>query len=180
MAGKMLVALALVGAVCWIARSAPILPDDMRLSDEVRTTAGIGAVRLIIPPLPTPLVDAGISRNGIREDWKKQLEENHVKVVDDGEAPVLRLVVIFHTDESLPDAASYLCFLTLEQPVTVRRLDRGFTIPTWTGAGLGMKPMPEMARGFRAVLSVTLGKFLMRSRTTLSLPRSGDAGQVSN
>jgi hypothetical protein len=175
MARKLLAALALVGTVCLIARSAPILPGDMHFSDEIRTTAGIGAVRLIILPFPPPFVNAGISRNRIWEDWKKQLEQNRIQVFGKGDVPVLKLFVHYFKDESLPGAVGYVCFLTLEQRVTIPRLEKSYTIPTWTGCEMGMKPMSELAPGFRATLSLSIGKFLSRARQ----PRSGNNGPVS-
>ena len=157
-------ALALVGLLGLAARSAPILPEG--LSPEVRTTAGINRVRLVVMPLPKILRGFDVRREWIDKQFTGQLEENGVEVVDDGEsdAPILRVVTTVFTDESVPGAVGYVTFIALEQSVTVDRLGESFRIPTWTGSKAGMKSRAELADGFRATLQDTIGQFLRRSR----------------
>ena len=157
-------ALALVGLLGLAARSAPVLPEG--LSPEVRTTAGIDRVRLVIMPLPKILHGFEIRREWIHKEFTRQLEVNGVEVTGEGEAnaPILRFVTSVFTDESVPGAIGYVTFIALEQSVTVDRLGESFRIPTWTGAKPGMKSHAQLADGFRATLHDTIGQFLRRSR----------------
>jgi hypothetical protein len=74
--------------------------------------------------------------------------------------PVIRLL-----ETCRPVGWLFQPFLPLEQQVTVDRTGKSFTIPTWTGIKVGIKPRRQLGDGVRALLQNALGQFLGRTKT---------------
>ncbi len=147
---------------CLVALAAPILPVGVRLSDEIRSTAGIDRLHLVIMPLPKPLKEEGFVRHDVHEQWREHLAEAGIKLAPSDEAPTLRLVVTMFTDVTVPGAFGYLNILTLEQNVQVENKEGQLRVPTWTGLHMGMKTKEHLTDGFQATLDESISHFLVR------------------
>ena len=165
---------ALVGLFGLVALAAPILRGGPKLSDEIRSMAGLDHLNLVIMTLPKLLKESGFDQIHIHDQWREHLTEVGIKLapskreqgktytVPSDETPTLRLAVATFTDAAVPDAVGYLNILTLEQNVHMEGQEGRLRVPTWTGLHMGMKTKEHLARGFKATLDQSLKQFLAR------------------
>ena len=149
-----------IGLVAW---SAPITMLGA-LPGEVRSLAHLERVRFVVDPLPKMIYDAGVRMDRARKSWTEKLIEAGIVVVDDADAPKLRLTVVSKTDETVEGAVAYVMLLTLEQSVHIPRIDANVQIPTWTGVDVFLRAEDQLAQGFRGSMNYTFDKFLQRIR----------------
>ena len=152
-----------VASIGFMAWSAPITMLGP-LSGEVRSLAHLNKVRLIVERLPPAIYDAGIRVDRVGKSWKERLVEAGIAVVDDADAPSLRVMVVAATDETVKDAIAYSLIITLEQPVQIPRIDLNVRIPTWTGVNLFVRAKDELPQTFHRAMNAAFDKFVRRTR----------------
>lgn len=119
-------------------------------------------MHLVIMSLPKPLNELAIDLNDVREQWRKYLAKDGLKLGPPDEAPTLRLAVTTHTDAVVSNAVSYVNILTLEQNVHIEGREHAHRIPTWTGLQMGMNTKKHLAKDFEASLNRSITHFLAR------------------
>ena len=110
----------------------PITQNKPKYGDDLLSLGRIDNVRLEIKPLAPPLHGLGLSIERIKQDWSKELKEAGIKVVEEGaDTPLLQLKTKAGGDRDLPGGLGFVSYLTLSQPVYVKRLDRTLEVPTY-------------------------------------------------
>ena len=150
-----------------IGRATPILPQAV-VTQEMRSLAGIHDLKFIIEPLPLDIEQA-VGRRAVRRHCTPRLSDRGFGLSDDEKAAiVLRLSINYREDEAVRNGAALVCFLTLEQPVRIERLDTTLVIPTWTGASIDIvakdRLHPTLMRGLDEVFDDFFLKSALASR----------------
>lgn len=134
----------------------PLLPEKPNVPREVLSLAGLETVKLEVAPFPRPLLDAGILPGEVERRWQERLGEENIEVTTDPNDPTLKLRIDLVTDVSLPSAVVALIFITLEQDVHLKRLDRDIVLPTFTNYLVSLdtreRTMETMPTGIERVL----------------------------
>ena len=118
----------------FIVTGGPILPDKAPIPDEVQSLADLSELKLevIIPSaMLIHLESFSVSREMIRGEMEKLLEENGVDVVEDGDVPTCTVVVTTNTSPDLPRAMGVTFHLSIEQVVFVKRIEKSLIAPTY-------------------------------------------------
>ncbi len=115
------------------AASAPIRQKPGQLPDELVGLAKIEKITVTARPLDEVLIDAGLTRERVRELAVALLVDAGFEVVEDNEqVPNLTYSVEIITSETLPDIFGFVCFVDLYQLVHIPRLERDLVMPTST------------------------------------------------
>ncbi len=154
--------LLLLPATALVCISAPSLPGEAKLGDDVLSLAHITEVALDIQPLTRRLRDRGMSAAKIAAVWSETLADAGIHVADDdGKTPVLRL----ETKASVEEGLTGICFasyLKVLQPVHVPRLDRTLMVPTYVYVMGGMDSEQALSDTATAALNILLNGFVDR------------------
>ena len=153
--------LAVVGVVALAVVAAPVLPTRRALPREVLSLAGLTDVQLDLKPFPEALLDAGVQRDQVEASWRKQLAAAGIEVTTEPDAPTLSLRVDVVTERSVPSAMTTLVFISLEQDVQLKRLERDMVLPTFTHYSVNLESKDRMNKMFRPLIDGVLGKFIM-------------------
>ncbi len=112
--------------------AAPILPARPDFSDENLSLGGVKRVRLQIHRISKSLQDVGISQRDLDEAFRDELKETGIRIVEDRDAPLAKLILFEVGDSDQPQAMGIGVILAVHQTVKLERLGRRLTIPTYT------------------------------------------------
>lgn len=169
-AGAALV-LILAGLSVW---AAPLLPQRLHLTDEIRSLARLERVELNIAHISPTLREVGVDAIAVRESWKQRLEDAGVAIEESDDLPKLQLVGTALLDKGTPDSIGYCFIISLEQGVEVDRLNQKLSLPTWTGVYTGMKHSDEIAEELDRLLSRIIEEFVYRIELATKQSASGE------
>ena len=155
--------------------AAPIVPK-FDLSHDVRSTADVGELVLLIHDLPEPLQAAGIRQEELAFVWRKKLKAAGIAVVEE-DAPRLTLRIRHLEDEDVPDAAGLLALLLFEQDVTVRRLDERLKLPSYTGYAAGIDARDNIRESFEPAIHGMIDNFIDAVREATADRRRREANE---
>ena len=79
-----------------------------------------------------PLRDVGIGERDLDEAFRDELEETGIRIVEDRDAPLAKLILFEVEDSDQPQALGIGVILAVHQTVKLERLNRRLTIPTYT------------------------------------------------
>jgi len=116
-------------------QAAPILPQCLRLANEIRCLATISKVSIEIEPLPQLLLDAGVSSGRLEGVIRARLKAASIEVSQEDVMPRLVLKCVVVTDPAMPDAIAVILFLDVQQKVDLLRLNKQMVLPTATLLG---------------------------------------------
>ncbi len=140
------VALFGLGLIAFAAPAAPILPGSPRLNDKIKSLAGLQKLRVSVAKLPGPVADAGLSAGSVRRRAESRLGEAGFNIVEDREAPELRLTIYHAEDPVCADAFAFCVRLAVHQTVRLERLDAPLRLETYNDQAVGMDAEDEMQR----------------------------------
>ena len=109
----------LIGIVCL---AGPNFPRD-RLSNEIRTLAGVKNIEVIIETKSKDLFEVKYLPHNAKKVVEQMLSKAGIESVDGTGGPVLRIAVITGKNPQFPDFISFTYHLSFEQLVRVDRLD---------------------------------------------------------
>jgi len=142
--------------------AAPYLPGKPKLRHEVRSLADLTRVRLETHQHARDLTDLGLTGNAIAEQAEKRLAKGiaRVAVVEDPDAPLLKIEVYGGIESNLPDALAFMISLKLIQTAHVARTDETLDIPTYTLTRAGMDKFDRGRRATERSLGTMLDTFM--------------------
>jgi len=142
-----------------ITRAAPMVPERVVPTDQVRSLAGLTQFRLKVLPLSRDLLSAGLDAERIRDGWVDALREEGFDVNDESSS-LLELRIITVVDSNEPDMVAINLMLMLYQEVNVRRIDGELSVPTYVSLQVGIENHRDMARTIPGVLRIMRHRFL--------------------
>lgn len=151
-------------ATCMIvllAGAAPILPTP-HVPDNVRSLAKLDRLRLEIAHVAAELKDAGLDPQELEHEWRRELREAGIDIVEDEDAPRLWFVANVLNDDSVPEAIAISAILGFDQTIHVPRLGRPLTLPTYTQQYLGMSSKEKLQEEHVRLLKTTMDRFIAR------------------
>ena len=142
--------------------AAPYLPGKMKLGGDVRSLADLNAVRLEAEQFAHLLTEEGLTGRVIKEQAEKQLSEGieKVKVVEDADAPLLRIEVYGGVESNVPDAIAFLISVKLIQQAHVARTDETLQVPTYTMIRGGIDKLERARRATEREIRTVLETFM--------------------
>ncbi len=122
---------AAVALTAWVCTAAPILPAKPRVTEEIKSLAGIKRLRVVVESKSLLLQNMKYSPANIQEQVSDLMIEAGFEVVDDPKATTLRIVLLTNTKPTFPDVVSVTHHLSLEQDIVVARLGSPMFAPTY-------------------------------------------------
>ena len=153
-------AAAVVAALTLAAVAGPLLPEKPNIPREVLSLAQIKRIRLEVTPFPRLLTDAGILPDEVKRKWRQRLEKKGIEVTTNPNDPTLRLRIDLVAEPSLPSTLAALIFISLEQDVHLKRLDRDIVLPTFTNYLVSLDTRQRMIKTMPAGIGRVLEKFI--------------------
>lgn len=143
--------------------AAPYLPAKVKLAGDVRSLAGLTDVRLEVIQRAKELVDAGLTEIVIAKQARQQLEQGmaEIRVVEDADAPLLKIEVYGGVESNVPDALAFLISIKLIQTVHVARTDETLEAPTYTMVRGGVDKLASARRATEREIRSVLDTFMM-------------------
>lgn len=163
--GKVMVVL-IVLTIAVVAWSAPVKELPRRnIPPQIHSLASLDRISIAFAiPLPDELRRAGLSEQEILAACAKELSDAGFEIVADRDAPQLRFVVIFATDDQDPQQRGYALLATLDQAVRVQRLDRTLMLPTYVDLVVGLDPKAQLKRQLKAGFDKLANNLIKRAR----------------
>jgi len=143
--------------------AAPYLPAKVKLAGDVRSLAGLTAVRLEASQRAKELIDAGLTGIAIEQQARQQLSQGmaEMTVVEDADAPLLKIEVYGGIESNVPDALAFLISVKLIQTVHVARTDETLEVPTYTMVRGGVDKLAWARRATEREIRSVLDTFMM-------------------
>ena len=153
--------------VAFVSWSAPIMWVP-KITGEVMSLAKLDRVNLVMIMGSDAL---GLDSKKIHKQWSKRLVAQGIKVVAKGDtsAVTLSVALVVFEDATVPNARGCIAFVTVDQPVTIDRINQEVVIPTYTAYAARLKTSDKLTQAAREAMDELLDKFLRRVRLTMSL-----------
>lgn len=142
-----------------VTRAAPIVPETVVPTDQVRSLEGLTQFRLEVLPLSRDLTSAGLDAERIQDGWADALQEEGFAVNDES-TPLLELRISTLVDSNEPDMVAINLVLMLYQEVNVQRIRGKLSVPTYVRLQVGIENHRDMARTIPGVLRIMRHRFL--------------------
>jgi len=143
--------------------AAPILSGRRRgaaLHDSMRSLKNIRQVRLNITPIAATVTEAGLTVPIITRQWTERLKSNGFEIVEDTEAPLLRLFINEIGDPAIPNAKGYVMTLHVIQNVKLARVDLSVNVPTFVYMIAGLEPQEKLPDSVRSSATNMIDVFI--------------------
>ncbi len=116
-----------------LAMAVPVLPRADVPAGDVQSLAGIDAVRVEVE-LHAPALDTDQDKLKMLEStFRVLIEDQPIRVTpEDDEAPLMRLAMQTQTADDVPDAVAVIYHISVTQPVTVERINKQVSLPTYS------------------------------------------------
>ena len=129
---RLVLSFALLVSCSSLCRSAPILPPQPELRDEVRALAGLKKVRVSFEADPDLLKTVRFAEEDRLRRAERELKTAGLALSDDPDAAELRVTLMVEGDPKYDDLVSITYQLSLLQSVIVPRLGERYHVPTYT------------------------------------------------
>ena len=150
--------LAVIMLLASVAATAPILRKNKPLPTKVRSLAGIKQFRLGIEPVVHHLELVGITPNSLEARCTKLFAETNLRIVSDGNAPIVKLRILYVTESSLRNAFGFSIRLSLIQSMTVDRLGESMSLESYSLQSVGIDELKNR----RKILLETVDQLVKR------------------
>ncbi|MAE66310.1 MAG: hypothetical protein CMJ18_18730 [Phycisphaeraceae bacterium] len=129
-----------------------------RITGEMRSLHDLNRANLYIDRMPGELTELGVDVTRIREDLIARLARNGIKIVEDPEAPVMRLQVLLTED---PQRIVFCYRLRIFQEARVIRTKEVLTVPTYDHVVFGLTDRDNAKEQARDAAAMIVDEFLV-------------------
>ena len=159
-----------LGVTVW-AVAGPVLVQPRRpeLSPTLLSIDQIQKLQLDVVRLPRELVDAGVTRDAILTMWRQRLTNDGYEVVEtDGPRIIIHCTI--YRDNAYPDLLICVFLASVQQEVTVKRLDKDFFLATCTFSHAGLARPDDLKRTAERLSKELSREFLFWARAVRNAP----------
>ena len=164
---------ALVGISAW---SAPLMPGGQTLLPDVYSLAEIHKLRLEVNPFPPALGKFDTTPQTLRDSWAKVLTDAGFEIVEpadteDESLPTLGLQFMTAVDDAFPDALGFCAVMTLEQPVSLERIEYHMPATTFSSYAVGLEKKENVRKAIESSVENLARHFIGSQRQTQNAGR---------
>ena len=137
---------AAVALTAWVCTAAPILPAKPRVTEEIKSLAGIKRLRVVVESKSLLLQNMKYSPANIQEQVSDLMIEAGFEVVDKREKllPILRFEFMSASDPKFEKAAGFCVVMALRQPVDLRRFELSMYASTYQSFYVGLESRGDL------------------------------------
>jgi len=156
------VAVVLVALTSWLCTAAPIVPERRRVTNEIRSLAGIAEVEVEVDSASSVLAEMKYPVDRMKKRTADLLAEHGIMAVTDSAAPILNLVLLTETSQDHPEMVSFTYHLSLEQDVVLERLNEKILVPTYALVHGSLTTREKLTQTIDELLPVVIRHFASR------------------
>lgn len=145
-------------------RAAPFAPVQASVTPTVRSLAELKRMRIEMEAVMQAVEEVNVSLERLREVCTGRLEQAGYAVVEEPDAPLLRVNVTAVLDEGESGMCAYGLFLTLEQMATVPRIDLSGRMPTFAANVVGIEARENVKVDVEEAAKFLINWFLRDAR----------------
>lgn len=127
--------------------------------DTVRSLGQIDEIRIGDITNSKRALKVGLTSRQIERTWTERLEQTGFTLVESDEAPKLSLLATAIAHPEIHDVRTYLCLLSLEQPVHIKRLEQDMMLPTYTDFTVGIEKSHVLGKVLETDMKRLIEKF---------------------
>lgn len=161
----LMVVVVVVAAAGWVCTAAPIVPGRNRVTNEIRSLAGVERLEVEVKTVSSVLLEMKYPLDRVEERITAILAEHEIETVEDIAAPVLSLVLLTETSSDHADMVSFTYHLSLEQEVVIERLDEKIFVPTYALVHGSLTTREHLVATMENLLPIVIRHFAGRLRT---------------
>ncbi len=150
----------LIASATWVA-AAPIKPAT-KLSSEIRSLRDLEEVEIKVQALSRVLDEVGLKSATVHGRMVEALADSGILPSEGTGGPVLRLVILTQTEPDYPEMVSFTYHLSLEQSVTVNRIDEQVHVPTYALVHGTLTTKDKLLPDLNRLLPIVMRHFLER------------------
>jgi len=126
------VAAASIVLTAWICRAVPILPEEVKLSNEILSLADLNRLHVELTVMPDTPQDKNLPTGAMVERVEDALEQRGIEVTNAERAEAtLQINLLLFTNADQPEMICAAFHLSLEQSVELKRIGKQSVVPTY-------------------------------------------------